>query len=170
MFYGVMKLLCPRMCHKHSEYRLLSKKAITLLKEYNEKEIFLRGIISDIGLKSTTVKYNRTPRINGRTKYNYPKLFALAWRGITNYSIFPLRLITILGGIFILAALCAFLVMLIYYAKTSDINNLLILLSSICLFSGFIIFSLGLLGEYVAKILYEVKERPVFQIDSKKNC
>ena len=169
IFYIIMKFLCPRMCQNHSEYRLLSRKAMNLLNELPEKEIFLRGMISDIGLKTTKVMYNRTARIKGKTKYNYFKLFGLAWRGITNYSIFPLRFITIIGTIFIATAFFALLVMLVYFIKTGRINELLILLSSMGLFSGFIMFSVGLLGEYIAKILYEVKGRPLYQIESTKN-
>ena len=170
IFYKVMSLICTRTYHNHSEYRLLSRKAISFLKEFNEREIFLRGMISDVGLRSATIIYNRTARTMGKTKYNYFALFKLAWTGISNYSFFPLRLISILGLVFVLISLSAFMVMLVYYLNTDSIERLLILLSFMGFFSGFIILSIGLLGEYIAKILREVKGRPTFQIDSTKNC
>lgn len=169
LFYKVMKSFCPRIYHNHADYRLMSRKALNLLKEYDERVVFLRGLIPHLGLKSTTVFYDRTSRILGKSKYNYARMFELAWRGITNYSIFPLRLITIIGTLLITAACLAFFIMLIHFIKTGGMSGLLILISTMGLFNGFVMFSIGLLGEYVAKILYEVKGRPPFQIESTKN-
>lgn len=169
LFYKIMKICCKRIYYNHADYRLMSRKALELLKEYNEKVVFLRGLIPHIGLKSATVYYDRASRIFGKTKYNYAKMFELAWRGITNYSIFPIRFITIIGLLFIVLAILAFVIMLIYFVIFDEKDKLIILISAMGLFSGFIMFSIGILGEYIAKILYEVKGRPSFQIESTKN-
>lgn len=169
LFYKIMKFCCKRIYHNHADYRLMSRKALDLLKEYDEKVVFLRGLIPHLGLKSATVYYDRASRIFGKTKYNYAKMFELAWRGITDYSVFPLRLITITGLLFILLALFAFIIMLINFIIFDEKDKLVILISAMGLFSGFIMVSIGLLGEYIAKILYEVKGRPSYQIESTKN-
>ena len=101
----------------------------------------------------------------GKTKWNYFKLAELAWIGITNYSNFPIRFI-LFGGI-ILILISSMLI--IWGQITGNHSNLHLLLLSMSLFSGLIIFSIGILGEYISKILYEVKGRPRFQIESTKN-
>ena len=169
LFYKIMKFFCNKIYYNHADYRLMSRKALDLLKEYDEKIVFLRGLIPHIGLKSTTVLYDRKSRLLGKTKYNYPKMFELAWRGITDYSIFPIRLVTIIGFIFILAASIILISTLIYFLLFDEADKLTVLISSMGLFSGLIMFSIGIIGEYIAKILYEVKARPSFQIESTKN-
>ncbi len=169
LFYKLMKICCKRIYYNHADYRLMSRKALDLLKEYNEKVVFLRGLIPHLGLKSTVVYYDRQSRILGKSKYNYVKMFELAWRGITDYSVFPIRLITITGLIFIVLAMLSFIIMLIYFVIFDEKDKLMILISAMGLFSGFIMLSIGILGEYIAKILQEVKGRPSFQIESTKN-
>ena len=169
LFYKIMKFFCNKIYYNHADYRLMSRKALDLLKEYDEKIVFLRGLIPHIGLKSTTVLYDRKSRLLGKTKYNYQKMFELAWRGITDYSIFPIRLVTIIGFIFILAASIILISTLIYFLLFDEADKLTVLISSMGLFSGLIMFSIGIIGEYIAKILYEVKARPSFQIESTKN-
>lgn len=168
-FYHIIKFLCPRIYHNHADYRLMSRKALQMLGEYNEKQLFLRGLIPHLGLKSTTVLYDRKPRTAGETKYNYSSMFNLAWIGITNHSVLPLRLISLTGIFLILITLFSFFVSLIAGMKTGSYSSVLLIIQSMCLLSGLIILSIGIVAEYVAKILYEVKDRPVFQIESTKN-
>lgn len=160
-FYKIIKFLCPRLQYNHAEYRLLGKKAIELLKDYKEKQIFLRGMIPQLGLNSSTVYYDRAPRNGGQTKYNYIKLFELAWEGITNYSNLPLRIISLTGLILIIFSL--------FDLMFREQESTALILSTMYFLSGIIVLSAGILGEYIAKILYEVKDRPLYQIESTKN-
>ena len=165
VFYKIMKFLCPNLYYNHADFRLMSRKALSLFNDFNEKVVFLRGLIPNIGLKSTTVTYNRTARLKGTPKYNYARMFELAWRGITNYSVFPLRLILIIGVLLIVLALITFI--LLSLSKAQNIPAFLVAFMSF--FCGLSMLSMGILGEYIAKILFEVKGRPSFQIDNTKN-
>lgn len=161
VFYKIMNFLCPRLKYNHAEYRLLGKKAIELLNDYKERQIFLRGMIPQLGLNSSTVYYDREARKGGQTKYNYIKLFELAWQGITNYSNLPLRIISLTGLILILFS--------IFDLMFKEQESTELIISTMYFLSGIIVLSVGILGEYIAKILYEVKDRPLYQIESTEN-
>ncbi len=165
LFYKFMNLIGIDIVQNHSEFRLLSRVAIEKLKEYKEKTIFLRGIVSYLGLKSTKVYYDRLERIAGQTKYSYFKLIELAWTAITSFSMLPLRLITITG-----MTISFIGILLLFYWVTSYIKHypafgLVSIAMMIVFFSGLILMSLGIIGEYLSKILLEVKNRPLYQID-----
>ncbi len=96
-FYTLMKLMGARIIKHHSEYRLVSRKAIEAIAEYREYNLFLRGIFVDIGYQSEIVPFNVRRRGAGRSKHNFRKLTSLALDGITSFSIVPLRLVTLFG-------------------------------------------------------------------------
>ena len=168
-FYKIMKFFCPKIYYNHADYRLMSRKALNLLNEYSEKSVFLRGLIPHIGLNSGIVYYDRSARVYGKTKYNYSKMLEFAWQGITDYSTFPIRLISLTGICLMGISLLLIITLLSYYLKTETIYTAFLLFSFMSLFSGLILLSIGIIGEYIAKILYETKSRPQFQIESTKN-
>lgn len=168
-FYKLMNLIGIDIRQNHSEFRLMSRLAVEKLKEYKEKTIFLRGIIQSLGLKSCNVYYDRLERSAGETKYSFWKLCELAWSAITSFSILPLRIITFVG---VATSFLSFIVMiyaLMSYIKHYSIQGWTSIIMIIAFFSGIIIMSLGVIGEYLSKILIEVKNRPLYQIEKTIN-
>lgn len=169
LFYKFMNFIGINIRENHSEFRLMSKTAVEKLKEYKEKTIFLRGIVQNIGLKSCNVYYDRLERLAGKTKYSFLKLLGLAWCAITSFSILPLRLITIVGLLTSLMSLFVMIYALISHFKHYSIQGWTSIMMTIAFFSGIIIMSLGIIGEYLSKVLIEVKNRPLYQIEQTTN-
>lgn len=165
MFYKLMNMMGVNHIPNHSEYRLLSKRAVNCLLEYKEQNLYIRGVLPLIGFQSDKVFYARQERIDGETKYSFLKLLSLAIEAITSFSVFPLRLIAILGfGTCILALISMF------YGVISKIGGFAVqgwssLIISIFFLSGVQLLSLGVIGEYIGKIYIETKQRPKFFID-----
>ncbi len=161
MFYRLMNILGVKIPMNHSDYRLVSKKALDIMNKYSETDLFLRGFFHEVGLKSTIVKFDVKPRTAGVSKYNFMKLLALALNGITSFSIVPLRIVAVLG---FFMAVIAFLVGLetvfekIFFNESPNGFATSIILS--CFFGGLQIFCLGVIGEYVGQVFREVKSRP----------
>ncbi len=164
LFYKFMNLIGIKIRKNHSEYRLMSKCAIEKLKEYKEKTIFLRGIVQKINLPSSEVYYSRKERVAGSTKYSVFKLFSLAWCAITSFSILPLRLITLTGVIMSGVSFIILLYALYSYIKHIAQPGWTSIIITIAFFFGITIMSIGIIGEYLGKILIEVKNRPLYQI------
>lgn len=169
LFYKTMNLLGINIRQNHSEFRLLSRLAVEHLKEYHEKTLFLRGIIQDMGLKSCNIYYDGLERLSGKTKYSFIKLLGLAWTAITSFSLLPLRLITITGMLTSLISVFILIYALFSYFKHLSIPGWTSIIMTIAFFSGVIIMSLGIIGEYLSKVLIEVKDRPLYQIEKKIN-
>lgn len=165
LFYKFMNLIGIDIIQNHSEFRLLSREAIEKLKEYKEKTIFLRGVVSYLGLKSAEVYYDRLERIAGQTKYSYLKLMELAWTAITSFSMLPLRLITVIGALTSFVSILILFYGIISYVKHYSTPGWTSIIMTIAFFSGIIIMSLGIIGEYLSKVLLEVKNRPLYQIE-----
>jgi len=165
-FYDIMPILGVKLIKNHSEYRLINKRAVKILKQFPERNLFLKGLIPLIGLKYDKVYYERKHRIEGTTKYSYKKLISLAWEGITSFSTFPLKIITIIGFIVSLFSFL-FIIWVLYnkfFTQTAVAGwaSTTIIISFI---GGIQILSLGIIGEYIGKIYKEVKKRPRFIID-----
>ena len=120
MFYKLMNLLGAKIPVNHSDYRLVSKKALDVLHLYPEKALFLRGFFHELGVKTTTVHFDVKPRFAGNSKFNFMSLMALALNGITSFSIVPLRIVACLG---FLMAFFGFLVGLETVFEKLFLNN-----------------------------------------------
>lgn len=169
LFYKFMNLIGIKIRQNHSEFRLMSKNTIEKLKQYREKALFLRGIVQNIGLKSKDVYYDSLQRQAGKSKYSFIKLLGLAWCAITSFSIFPLRLITFVGAITSFISVLILLYGIISYFKHYSTPGWTSIIMTIAFFSGIIIMSLGIIGEYLGKVLIEVKDRPLYQIEDSVN-
>lgn len=160
-FYKVMKMLGVETVYNHADYRLMSKRAVDALAQYDEVNLFLRGIVPDIGFKSDCVYYERHERFAGESKYPLKKMLSFAMQGVTSFSVKPLSMITGVGAIISVLSvfgLIAALIMKICGASA----GFTVLLSSIWLACGILMVSLGVVGEYIGKIYSEVKHRPKF--------
>jgi glycosyltransferase involved in cell wall biosynthesis len=159
-FYNLMKLMGARIIKHHSEYRLVSRKAIEAISEYREYNLFLRGIFVDIGYKSEIVPFNVKRRGAGRSKHNFRKLASLALDGITSFSIVPLRLVTIVGMLVFLFSVLMTLFYLYHKIKGHTPPGWAGTIIPIYFLGGVQIMFLGIVGEYIGKIYQEAKARP----------
>ena len=169
LFYKMMNIIGINIRQNHSEFRLLSKLAVEHLKEYHEKTLFLRGIIQNMGLKSCNIYYDGLERLSGKTKYSFIKLLGLAWTAITSFSLLPLRLITVIGALTSLISIFILIYALFSYFKHFSIPGWTSIIMTVAFFSGIIIMSLGIIGEYLSKVFIEVKARPLYQIENTVN-
>lgn len=169
-FYRLMTALGGKIIYNHADFRLMSRRAMQSLMQYPEDNLFLRGIVASIGYPSASVYYDRSERFAGESKYPLKKMLAFALEGITSFSVKPLRVITYLGLLFILAALGVIAYALYEHFAGHTIAGWTSLLVSMWFIGGSILLACGVTGEYIGKIYLEVKRRPKYFIDKKINA
>lgn len=167
LYYRLLKMVGVNIVYNHADFRMMTKRAIETLKQFPERNLFLRAIVPLVGFKSATVGYDRTARMAGETKYPLNKMLALAWNGVSNFSIIPLRLVTFLGfAICFLSVI--FLIFVVYrWSVQGTIVGWASTVTIITVFSGVQMVSLGIIGEYLAKVFVEVKKRPLYIVEDK---
>ena len=168
-FYKVMKALGVDIVFNHADYRLMSRRAVEGLAEFTEVNLFLRGIVPQIGYKWTTVTYERAERFAGESKYPLKKMLAFAADGITSFSVKPIRLVLSAGVVIFMISLLMLLYALISKLTGHTSAGWTSLMGSIWLIGGIQLLSLGIVGEYIGKIYNETKRRPRFIIESVLN-
>lgn len=147
------------------DFALVSRRVIEVMKKMPEESRYLRGMRSWVGFKQVGLPYERDERAAGESKYSFKQLFRLAYNGIFNFSEFPIKFMTNMGGLSILIALVYFVTVLIKKIFfTQVIEGFTSLLFVIILFSGVQLFALGIIGEYVLRIFFQSKQRPLFII------
>ncbi len=169
-FYKIMKAMGADIVFNHADYRLMSKRALEGLSEFKEVNLFLRGIVPEIGYKSDIVEYERAERFAGESKYPLKKMLSFAFDGITSFSIKPIRWIMNLGFLIsffsIIALIWSVWVKFMNHSEAGWSS----LMASIWLLGGIQLFSIGVIGEYIGKMYKETKERPRYIIESVLNC
>ncbi|HBM15535.1 MAG TPA: glycosyltransferase [Lentisphaeria bacterium] len=161
-FYGMMKFMGVDIIPNHADYRLLSKKALDILSQYEETNLFLRALILKIGLKSTTLIYEQHERTAGETKYSFIKMLKFALIGITSFSTYPINLIFYFGCIILIVCAIAILNFIYEYLMGYTVPGWPTILVSIWFFGGVQLISIGIIGIYIGKIYNETKRRPKF--------
>lgn len=169
-FYKLMNLLGTKVINNHADYRLMSREALDGLAEYREVNLFLRGIVPEIGYKTGTVYYDRGERFAGESKYPLKKMISFALEGITSFSVKPLKMISALGIIISLCSTLGLLYALISKLCGAAVPGWTAIVCSIWLLGGVQLLCLGVLGGYVGKIYQEVKARPRYIIEEKRIC
>ena len=164
-FYRLMKVMGVDIVFNHADYRLMSRRAVEGLAEFKEVNLFLRGVVPQIGYSWTTVEYERARRFAGESKYPFKKMLAFALDGITSFSIKPMRLILFLGGIIFVFSIIALLWALVARMTGHTVSGWTSLMCSIWMIGGIQLLSLGVIGEYIGKIYGEAKARPRFIIE-----
>jgi len=169
-FYKFMNILGVKSVYNHADYRLMSKQSLKALSGYKETNLFLRGIIAQMGFVTDTVYYSRKERAAGKSKYPFRKMLSFAWNGITSFSIKPISALMALGFIIILGCIVALGYSLISYARGNVIPGWTSLMISIWFLGGVQLFSIGMIGQYIGKTYLESKRRPRYHIkEIKKN-
>lgn len=166
-FYKLMRGMGVDMVYNHADYRLMSRRALESLSQFEEVNLFLRGLVPMVGFKYSCVEYSRKERLAGKSKYPLKKMLSFAIDGITSLSVKPIRLITALGFFVAVLSLVG-----IVWSVISAFMNLTVAgwastISIICFLGGVQLLSLGVIGEYIGKIYLEVKHRPRYIIDEK---
>ena len=163
-FYKFMKFMGADIVYNHADYRLTSKRVLDHLENFEEVNLFLRGMFPLIGFKSDIVYYERHERFAGKSKYPLKKMLNFAWDGITSFSFKPIRMVLKLGiAIFVLS-----LIMLIYCLVVKllgqTVDGWTFIVGSIWLIAGIQMLSIGIIGEYIGKVYSETKRRPRYII------
>jgi len=166
LYYRMMRMMGVDLVHNHADFRLLGRRAVEALGRYGEANLFLRGVVPLIGYPAATVKYNRAERSAGVSKYPLRKMLGFAIEGITSFSIVPLRLITLLG--FLVSCFSFAMILFIIYGTVvlkAVIPGWASSVVPIYFLGGIQLLSIGILGEYIAKIYLETKRRPRYFIE-----
>lgn len=167
LFYFLIKKMKSNMIPNHADYRLCSNRVIKALSDFNEVNLFLRGIIPLIGFKKEVIYYDRLERFAGESKFPLRKMLSFAWNGITSFSNFPLKLVTALGFIIFIVCLImsGYAFMAVFTGDT--VPGWLSTVLPMYFLGGIQLFSIGIIGEYIGKIYAEVKQRPRYIIEER---
>lgn len=168
LFYKIMNRLGTNTIYNHADYRLMSKRALEELSNFKEVNLFLRGIVPAIGLKTSIVKYSRAERFAGKSKYPLRKMINFAIDGITSFSVKPIRLIFLLGIIISFLSFIVLIYAIIVKLTNQAVSGWTFTICSIWLFGGIQMIALGIIGEYVGKTYSETKHRPRYIIEKIK--
>ncbi len=167
LFYKLLSKLGAETVYNHADYRLTSSKVLNELSNYNEVNLYLRGVFPLIGFKSTTVEYSRNERIAGKSHYPLSKMMSLAINGITSLSTKPIRIITTLGVTISIVSFIFIIWIVTNLLRNITVQGWAIVLGIISLLCGVQITSIGVIGEYIGKVYEEVKHRPRYIISEK---
>lgn len=168
-FYHVMKWLGVDLVFNHADYRLMSKRAMDGLEEFGEVNLFLRGIVPQIGYKSSVVEYERHERFAGQSKYPLKKMLSFAFDGISSFSVKPMRMIIHAGALMFLISIGMLIYSVIRKVMGATIVGWTSLMVSIWMVGGIQLLCLGIIGEYIGKIYSETKARPRYIIETVLN-
>ena len=166
-FYKLMKALGAEVVFNHADYRLISARALQHFADFEEVNIFLRGMVPLVGFKSATVSYDRAERLAGKSHYPLRKMLALAFNGITSLSVKPITLITTFGIGFSFIGLILMIWAIIEAILGNTVTGWASTVCIICLLGGIQLISLGILGQYIGKTYLETKRRPRYIISAR---
>lgn len=164
-FYKLMAGMGVKTVYNHADFRLMSKRAVEHFAQFQESNLYLRGMMPLIGYQTDSVYYERKERVAGESKYPLKKMLALAFNGITSFSIKPISLITGLGVAIIICCVLAAIYALVSYFTGNVEPGWTSLILSIWFIGGVQLLAIGLVGQYIGKIYVEVKHRPRYNIE-----
>lgn len=165
-FYGLMGKIGVQLVPDHADFRLLSQRAVAALMTYSESNLFLRGIIPQLGFPTTKLYYQRKPRFAGTSKYPFRKMIAFAMDGITSFSIAPIKAILSVGILISSVSLLMMIFALVQGFLGTAVTGWSSLMTSLWFLGGMQLIGISIVGEYVGKIFTEVKHRPRYIIET----
>lgn len=169
LFYRLLKNIANiDMPLDSGDFCYLSRKVVDCINQMPEQSRFLRGMRTWVGFKQDSLLYERETRATGKPKYTLNKLVALAFNGIFNFSEFPVRFITIIGLSSVLISGIYFIYVIFRRVMYNNVPvGFTALIFAIILFSGVQLLSISILGEYIVRIFFQVKNRPLYIIKNK---
>ena len=167
LFNKILKILGGKLIEDHADFRLMGKNALKALLQHSENNIFIRGLVSDLGFQTSIVKFHQNKRELGKTKYNLFKMFNLAYNGLSSITVKPLRFLLFIGLISTFVSIMwAIYVLYAKFVTGGIVPGWASIVLSIWFFSSIQLVALGLIGEYLSKIFFDVKKRPRFIIEN----
>ena len=166
-FYKLLNWMGVEVVYNHADYRLLSNRVIRELAQFQEVNLFLRGMIPLVGFKSTSVYYERHERLAGESHYPLRKMLALALDGITSLSVKPIRMIAVSGLLVALISLIGVIWAVAGALLGNTVPGWASIICVVCFIGGIQMLCLGVIGEYIGKIYLETKRRPRYIISER---
>ena len=166
-YYRFMQRLGTKLIYNHADFRLMSQRALRAMAEFGEVNLFLRGMVLELGFRTDCVYYDRAKRFAGESKYPLRKMLALAVEGITSFSVKPLKLINTVGVLYAFLG-GAWLIAALVLSIMKKAAAAFAVAGSVWLCCGLILIAAGILGTYIGKIYMEVKHRPRYIVE--KQC
>jgi glycosyltransferase involved in cell wall biosynthesis len=165
-YYRLLTAFGVEIVFNHADFRLLSRRVLQALASFDEANLFLRGIVPQLGFPSAIIYYDRAERFAGESKYSLGKMLGLAWQGITSFSSAPLRAITGLGVLVSVGSI-AFTLWALWVRLMTDnaVPGWASTVIPIYFLGGVQLLCIGILGEYVAKLYMETKRRPRYFVE-----
>ena len=163
-FYKLQSSMGVESVYNHADFRLMSRRALDMLATYKEHNLYLRGLIPQIGLQTSTVDDVISERYAGQSKYTLSKMLGLAMNGITAFSVKPLYIIFDIGLLFLVVAFGIAVYVAYSLITGAAVQGWASIMLSIWLVGGLILMSMGVIGTYIGKIYTEVKRRPLYHI------
>ena len=163
-YYALLKRLSPIDIPSNvGDFRLMDRQVVEVLKQYREKKRFMKGIFATLGFKTAEVAFNRVDRAAGTTKWSYLRLIGFAIDGLLSFSVVPLQISAVIGSFVSFGAFCyaVFLIIKVLFFGIAAPGYASIMVVMLFL-GGIQMLSLGILGEYIGSIYYEVKGRPIY--------
>ncbi|MBR1663506.1 MAG: glycosyltransferase family 2 protein [Ruminococcus sp.] len=164
-YYKLLEKMGVEITYDHADYRLMSRRALNALAEFNEVNLFLRGLVPMVGFKTACVKYERHEREKGESKYPLKKMISFAIEGITSLSVKPIRFITFIGVFVFLISIVLLIRFFIVWCMGDAVPGWSTIVISIWGIGGLQLLAIGVIGEYIGKIYLESKQRPRFIIE-----
>ncbi len=165
LYYRLVDWLGAKVIPHHADFRLMSDRALRALASYGEVNLFLRGLVAQLGFKTAIVEFDRLPRRQGETKYTLSKMVGLAIDGVTSLSIRPIRIVAAFG----ILLFVAFLGMAVWVFTTwlggQTVQGWTSVMMLFLMIASFQTFAIAVIGEYVGKTYFEAKARPRYIIE-----
>lgn len=165
MFYKLTNKLGGDLIYNHADFRLMSRRALEGLAQFEEVNLFLRGIVPLIGYPSTIVEYERKERLAGKSKYPFKKMMSFAIEGITSLSIKPMRFVTGMSIFVFLVSIAMMIYAFVSYFTGRVVAGWTSILISVWAIGGMVLLGLGIVGSYIGKIYLETKKRPRYIVE-----
>lgn len=165
LFYRLMRALGAEVVYNHADYRLMSRRALDELEKFREVNLFLRGVVPLIGLKSATVPYERHERFAGESKYPLRKMLSFAAEGVISFSIKPIQIIMELGALIFIVSIFLLIYFLVAYFQGWTVPGWTTIVISTWAIGGLQLLAIGVIGEYIGKVYLETKARPKYIVE-----
>jgi dolichol-phosphate mannosyltransferase len=170
LFYRFMNVVSETRIEPNvADFKAFNRKVLNSVLQFKERDLFLRGIFSWVGYKTTCLTFDAPARRFGKTKYSYSKMTGLASKGITSFSFKPLRIAFFIGSVISLGAFAFGIFALVSYYRGVTVPGWSSTIIAIMFLGGTQLLAIGLLGEYIASLFVETKNRPLFLVDKKIN-
>lgn len=166
-FYRLMKSVDKEIIYNHADFRMMTNRALKALMQYSERNLFLRGVVRELGFREGYVYYARKAREAGESKYPLKKMLSFSVDGITSFSVVPLKFITFIGLVMTVVAFVIIVFALVEYFEGKTIQGWTSILVSLWFIGGIGTTGVGITGIYIGKIYTEVKRRPRYFVEER---